>query len=261
MSYPSFGTYVSNIFSAPVFLVADLILIAIALFLIIRGAKRGFMGTALNLLRPVSTVLIAVFGCQLFGEFLYDVGILNGMQDSVFEALKGIVANPEFQAEHAGETVTGFTGIIGALIAFSGNQELVSNLAGFVTGDEAVLREIAAGIVQSASVIIAFILLLFFGSLLLKMLIAVINAIFKLPGLHFVNTTLGLLLGILSACIVTWLASYLIFFLFTWLGGTMQIPFFQAFGNGEGTYLLQMLYHFNPIQWALQTLADSMVFA
>ncbi len=261
MSYPSIGTYFSNILSAPVFLVADLILVAIALFLVIRGAKRGFMGTALHLIRPVSTVLIAFFGCRLFGEFLFESGLLNGMQDSVFESLKGIVANPEFQEQHAGQTVTGFTGIIGALIALSGNSELVTDLAGFVTGDETILREISASIVESAAVVVAFILLLFFGSLLIKMLIAVINAIFKLPGLNLVNKLLGFVLGVFSAAVVCWLASYLIFFLFTWLGGTMNIAFFAPFGNGEGTLLLQMLYNFNPIQWALKTLTDSLVFA
>ncbi len=261
MNYPDIVTYFTSIPVTPANLIADLLILGIALFFIIRGIKRGFVGTALNLIRPFATILIAFFCCNFVGQLLYNMHLFDALEDSIYESIKNIVTNPSFAEGAEGKEFAGFTGIIGALLAISGNSQLVSDLAGLVMGEEEMLRGVSGAIVSSIAVVVAFIALLFLGSLIVKLIIYLINLLFKLPGLKAVNTVFGCIFGILMAAVVCWLSAYIISFLFGWLGSTLNIPFFAGFGTGEGTYLLQSLSKFNPIQWALQAIADSMVFA
>lgn len=259
MNLPNFGEYLSSIVSAPINLVADLLILALALFFIIRGAKRGFVGTTLNFIRPILVIVIAFSCASMLGEFLNEtLGLFDGLKDSIFNTLKDIVLDEEFQTEHAGETVTGFTGIIGALLALAGDDFAV-DLAGFVTGDTEVLMALSESIVSVVAVVVAFIALLLLGSIVIRLVIACINAIFKAPGLNLLNTLLGLVLGILIAAAGSWLISYLLYFVFSALASA-GVPFFAGF-SADMTYLVQMLVGFNPVQWALETLTDAMVFA
>lgn len=261
MSYPDLGTYISNIPTAPVNVVVDLLLIVTFLVFVIRGAKRGFVVSALHFAKPILAVFVAWFACEAVGAWLCEAHFFDGLTDSIKNGITDIVTSSDFQAEHAGQTVTGFTGIIGALLALSGNEELAKNLTGFITGDEAVILEVASAITSVVAVIVSFILLLILVNIGIRLVAALLDKLFKLPGLNVINGLLGLIFGILRGLIICWCLSYVLYFLCTWLGTSMGIEFFAAFGAGEGTYIEQALFNFNPIQWALDALASSLVFA
>ena len=261
MGYPDFSTYISNIAVKPVNIVVDLILLCIALTFVIKGARRGFVVSAINFARPLASVFIAWFACEAVGVFLCDAGFFSGMTEMLMNGLRDAITDPEFQAEHAGETVTGFTGIIGALLALSGNEQLAKDLSGFISGDETLLMEIALSITSVVATIVSFVLLLILANILIRILASVLGKIFELPGLNVLNTLLGIAFGALCGLIVCWGMSYVLYFLCTWLGTSVGIDFFQGFGTGEGTYIEQAFFNFNPIQWAIEALSDSLVFA
>lgn len=261
MNYPDFSSYISNIAVNPVNVVVDLILLCLFLGFVVKGAKRGFVVSAINFARPLASVLIAWFACEAVGVFLCDAGFFGGMTDMLMNGLRDAVTDPEFQAEHAGETVTGFTGIIGALLALSGNEQLAKDLSGFISGDETLLREISLSITSVVATIVSFILLLIIANILIRFLASVLGKIFELPGLNVLNSLLGIAFGALCGLIVCWGMSYVLYFVCTWLGTTVGIEFFSGFGVGEGTYIEQAFFNFNPIQWAIETLSESLVFA
>lgn len=261
MNYPDFSSYISNIAVKPVNVVVDLILLCLFLGFVVKGAKRGFVVSAINFARPLASVLIAWFACEAVGVFLCDAGFFGGMTDMLMNGLRDAVTDPEFQAEHAGETVTGFTGIIGALLALSGNEQLAKDLSGFISGDETLLREISLSITSVVATIVSFILLLIVANILIRFLASVLGKIFELPGLNVLNALLGIAFGALCGLIVCWGMSYVFYFVCTWLGTTVGIEFFSGFGVGEGTYIEQAFFNFNPIQWAIETLSESLVFA
>ncbi len=257
LSFPDIGTY----FSSPVNIVADLILLFVFLFFVIRGARRGFVRSAFSLIKPIGAILIAVFLCRPIGEFLFEHHLFDGIVDAIATALRDIVQAEDFAGKYEGQTIVGFSGIIGVLFSLFGDNELVEKLAGLVTGDESVITEIAENITSAAAVVITFIVLLILGGIIMKFVAWLLNLICKLPGLNFINKLLGLVFGVVIGATIAWLLSYAIFFIFTWLGGeNMNIPFFAAFGDGSGTYIQQFLYHFNPLQYALTALEDALIF-
>ncbi len=261
LNLPDIGTYFSNIASAPVNLVADLLLLFVFLFFVFRGARRGFVRSAFALIKPIGTILIAVFLCRPIGEFLFQNHMFDGMVEAIKEAIFEIVNAENFQNEHAGQTVVGFSGILGVLFSLVGNNELVDKLTGIVTGNPEAVTEVAESITSAAAVVITFVVLLILGGLIMKVVASLLNLICKLPGLNFINKLLGFLFGIVIGAVIAWLLSYVVFFIFTWLGGeNMNISFFTAFGDGSGTYIQQFLYHFNPIQYALTALEDALIF-
>ena len=261
MNYPDLSTYISNIAVKPVNVVVDLILVFIALFFVVKGARRGFVVSAINFARPLASVFIAWFACEAVGVFLCDAGFFGGMTEMLMNGLRDAVTDPDFQAEHAGQTVTGFTGIIGALLALSGNEQLAKDLSGFVSGDETLLREIALSITSVVATIVSFIALLILANILIRILASALGKIFELPGLNVLNGLLGIAFGALCGLIVCWGMSYVLYFVCTWLGTSVGLEFFSGFGVGEETYIEQALFHFNPIQWAIDALSDSLVFA
>lgn len=261
MTYPDFSTYISNIATAPVNLVVDIALIALLLSFIIHGAIKGFVSSIFSFIKPIGSFFLAVLLCRTVGAFLFEIGLFDGLVETVKESIIGIVTEDEFLAENQGKTVTGFTGIIGALFALSGNNELATKISGIMTCDDAVITEIASAIVSAFAVVVAFVLMLLLGRLLMSLVCQILNKLCELPGLKAINIVAGLLFGALIGAFVVWLSSYLLYFLCGWLGNSMNVAFFAPFGNGEGTYVQQFFFHFNPIQFALQTLADSMVFA
>ncbi|MBR7162246.1 MAG: CvpA family protein [Clostridia bacterium] len=261
MTYPEFSTYVANIAGEPIHLVVDILLIAILLSFIIHGAIKGFVSSVFTFIKPVGSIILAFLLCRSVGNFLFEIGLFDGIIESVKTSIIEVITEDAFLAENQGKTVTGFTGIIGALLALSGNTEFSNKLSGLLTCDDAVITEIACAVVSAFAVIVAFVGLLLLGRLFMSLVCQLLNKLCELPGLKAINIVAGLLFGALIGAFVTWLSSYLLYFLCSWLGGTMEISFFAPFGNGEGTYIQQFFFHFNPIQFALQTLADSMVFA
>lgn len=261
MSYPHISTYFSQILSEPIHLIVDLILLAVLVIFIVHGAKKGIVSTIFSFIKPIGSFMIAILLCRAFGALLFEIGIFDNMVNNVKESIVNIVTEDEFLAENQGKTVTGFTGIIGALFALSGNNELATKISGIMTCDDAVITEIASAVVSAFAVVVAFVSLLFLGRLLMVLLCKLLNRLCKLPGLHAMNTAAGLLFGLLIGSFVVWLLSYFLYFLCSWLGTSLDISFFVAFGNGEKTYVQQFFFNFNPIQFALKSLADSMVFA
>ncbi len=261
VSYPHVFTYFSQIFREPIHLIIDVTLLTILALFMIHGARKGIVSTIFSFVKPIGSLLIACLFCRVFGALLFEIGIFDNMINNVKESIIEIVTEDEFLAQNQGKTVTGFTGIIGALFSLSGNNELATKISGIMTCDEAIITDIARSVVSAFSVIVAFVVLLFLGRLIMILLCKLINRLCKLPGLHAMNTVAGLLYGFLVGGFVVWLSSYFIYFLCSWLGTTVNIPFFAAFGNGEKTYVQQFFFHFNPIQFALKSLADSMVFA
>ncbi len=261
MEYPNFGDYISGIATAPINLLCDLILVTIVIVFAVQGAKKGFVNSTYSFVKPVGTLIIAFLLCRPLGNWLFDMHLFDGLTESVKNSLVDMIQSNEFLAEHEGQTVTGFTGIIGALLALSGDQELTEKLSNILTADPETMYEIASSITSVLAVIFTFIALLIFGGLLIKLAFKLLDQVFSLPVLNVVNFICGIVMGLLIGGVIAWLSSYLIYFLVTWLGGTMNIPFFAAFGTGKGTYIEQFLFGFNPVRFALESLADSMIFA
>ena len=198
------------------FLLFDLIVLAVLVIFTLRGAWRGLVLSLCSLLAVVVAFAGASFLARTVSPMVaqaLEPRFAAAIETRLEDALEQRVAEGE-QAVLTTEDVP-LEGVLDILR----DMGLYQNLIGAV--DRAVeqgVAEIAASAAVAAAVAqsVAYLVLFLAGFLLLlaawTLVSRALDLVARLPGLHFLNKTLGGLFGLIQGCILLFVAAWLIQF-------------------------------------------------
>lgn len=227
----------------------DLILVFIVAWGIISGWRRGFVKVVFMKMKRLTSIVIACLLAKPIGNLLKDKLFLEPMTVKIRELLgealgtDAVTATTEEMTENLPLVLRGILNLVGIDIAEKAAEatEAGGNL----------LDSFTAGIAEPAArvvgVIAAFIIVYFICRLFLRVLVALVNGIFNLPGLRIVNKVLGLVFGLTFSAAFAWIIVAVIGF-FGDLLTNSSIAFFEKFNIME-TWLAKFVYQFKPIDF------------
>ncbi len=187
----------------------DMILVAILLLGVIMGIKRGFVKTVA---RPVK--LVAVWICSFQACSLFSTKVVEPVIGASITGRLSAILQERF-ADMAPQTAKDELPLVLKIAAgiFDIDVGQIATDSGAAFADR-LAATFAAPLVSIVSLVISFVLLLIIFSLLFTVVIWIVNAVFRLSPLAWLNRTLGFVFGFAFSFIVAWVASMLIGFVF-----------------------------------------------
>ncbi len=200
------------------FLIADGLVLAVLLIFALVGAHRGLILSLCGLLAVIVAFVGAGFLAQTFSPMVADA-LEPQFAAAIEEQLN---ASLQAQAEAGQEAVLSsddvpLEGVLDALREMGFYETLISSVdraveSGMTAAAASAAAAVAAAIAQSAAYLILF--LVGFAVILLawKLLSRALDLVARLPGLHFLNKTGGAVFGLIQACILLFIAAWLLQF-------------------------------------------------
>ena len=200
------------------FLIADGLVLAVLLIFALVGAHRGLILSLCGLLAVIVAFVGAGFLTQTFSPMVADA-LEPQFAAAIEEQLN---ASLQAQAEAGQEAVLSsddvpLEGVLDALREMGFYETLISSVdraveSGMTAAAASAAAAVAAAIAQSAAYLILF--LVGFAVILLawKLLSRALDLVARLPGLHFLNKTGGAVFGLIQACILLFIAAWLLQF-------------------------------------------------
>lgn len=221
------------------YLLLDLLLAAVLLIFAFRGAAKGFVLSLCGLL----AVAVALTGAALASRALSPL-VAQTIEPPIAQAIESRLEE-EIQAGNGEETLEELPlgQVLDVLREMGLYEQLIDTVdraveAGMVSVAAGAAAAVAAALAQSiASAVIflvAFALLLVVWSLVSRSL----DLVARLPGLHFLNKTLGAAVGLLKGCVFLFVAVRLM----QYLGHLIPEDLARQ------TYLLRFFLTFNPLE-------------
>jgi uncharacterized membrane protein required for colicin V production len=230
-------------------LILDALLAVILVHGLISGWLRGFVRVVFRKLRWLTSLICALLVARPIGGWLGEeyfmkpmVGEIRGM---LVKAL-GTGANDATAAELASELPIAMRGLLG-LFGVD-----VSKYAADIdaAGGNALTRfadSIAAPVANIIGVLLTFVVAYFVFRLFLRVIVYVINAIFCLPGLRFINKILGVVAGVAFAAVFGWILMTLCGYIFGLLADS-GVAFFADF-DMQTTWIAKYFYQSKPLEF------------
>ena len=230
-------------------IIVDICIILIAVFIIYRAAKRGFVRTALELLSYVLAAVLAVSISTSIAQSVFEkkvrptvvANIENNLkiktgtgntQDLVVSAWQQIPSPVRSIIEVSGFDIHNFS---------KGVDKSVDNTAhnAAVTITDDILKPIIVSALKLLLLIVLFIILL----ILFKLLAKLLNSICNIPLLKPINKVLGGILGFAKAVVIIYLVVAIISIALPLSNN--KLGFFTP-ELIEKTFIFKSLYKFNP---------------
>ncbi|MFR4561814.1 MAG: CvpA family protein [Flavonifractor plautii] len=199
------------------YLIADGLILAVLLLFALVGAHRGFILSLCGLL----AVLVAFVGASFAAHPLpHGGGCLRAQFASAIE--EQLNASIQQQVAEEGSAALSpddvpLDGVLNALREMGFYETLVNTVDkavenGMTSVAASAAAAVAAAIAQSAAYLILF--LLGFALILIawKLISHALDLVARLPGLHFLNKTCGALFGLVQACVLLFVAAWLLQF-------------------------------------------------
>ena len=175
------------------YLIADGLILAVLLLFALVGAHRGFILSLCGLL----AVLVAFVGASFNAS----------IQQQVAEEGSAALSPDDVPLD----------GVLNALREMGFYETLINTVDkavenGMTSVAASAAAAVAAAIAQSAAYLILF--LLGFALILIawKLISHALDLVARLPGLHFLNKTCGALFGLVQACVLLFVAAWLLQF-------------------------------------------------
>ena len=229
------------------FLILDLIIVAVFVIFAAIGAHRGLVLSLCGLL----AVLVAFVGASFAARTLSPM-VANALEPrfaaAIEEQLNEQIHNSQVQTDltdpAAGEVTPDtlpLQDVLNALRDMGFYETLVDSVNqavedGMTAVAASAAAQVAAAIAQSAAYLIIFLAGFVLILVAWKLISRALDLVARLPGLHFLNKTLGALFGLIQACIILFIAAWLLQF----FGGILPQD------TVEKTYLLKFFMSANP---------------
>jgi len=231
----------------------DVILLAILLSGIIIGVKKGFVRSVMSFVTFIASFICAWQFTPLLAEYYHDSYLMEKASKMVSEAISKIIGSG-IGSLNVGSLIseqpTAFTDIIdrystdiGALERYYYAQqtldtsEVQRNVSEFIAGPAA----------DALSTGLAFLTIFIGVTIVLSLAAAVLDLIFKLPGLSTLNRVLGFMLGAVCGLLYTWAAALIL---------TAIVPALAALypevispSMFENSILLNIFNEYNPLRF------------
>ena len=193
------------------YLIADGLILAVLLLFALVGAHRGFILSLCGLL----AVLVAFVGASFAARTLSPM-VADALEPKFASAIEEQL-NASIQQQVAEEGSAALDGVLNALREMGFYETLINTVDkavenGMTSVAASAAAAVAAAIAQSAAYLILF--LLGFALILIawKLISHALDLVARLPGLHFLNKTCGALFGLVQACVLLFVAAWLLQF-------------------------------------------------
>lgn len=187
----------------------DGVVLFLLTFAIVRGYLKGFILTVYHLASWVISILLT----QLFYPYTAKLLRVLSVADSIEERVSSFITLPELPAADASSIISSLNipDILKTKLIENNNYEVynvlgVDTLSGYITG------YISNMLINALAIIITFVVVF----LIIKAVAAVITLIDHLPGIHFLNHTLGVIFGAALGVIRVWIFCLLLTLLGVW---------------------------------------------
>ncbi len=229
-------------------LIVDLLIIAIIAIGAIIGAKRGFIKSVLKTCAGIIALIVAYAFNKPLSAFLSEKYFHGPIEEKISVALDTHLGGaldtltPEKLVSGVPDALKNILNLVGYDIEKIASEAIAS-------GADTVSRfcESSAAVIANAlSTIIAFSVLLIGSFIILRILAFVLDSIFRhIPGIKQLNSTLGLLFGLICTVLNVWLFSSCAVYLIEAI--RLSAPDFLLGFERESTVILKVLTAFNPI--------------
>jgi len=218
--------------------IADLIAIFVLVFFALRGRKRGLVRTLIGILALVIAFWGAGVLAQQTSPYLsskyVEPWIYNSVLPTVSET-ESVTATPESE-EEVTETLGSAFKEIG--IPGSTTQSFLNDFTVNLTDSlERIVESAAKSIGYKLTYALLFLLYFLILYLLLRIAGKFLQLLAKIPGINFINRTLGLILGLIFGYLIVLVLSYILT-----TTGFLLTP--QLVSQ---TYVLHFLVTFSPL--------------
>ncbi len=232
--------------------ILDVIIIAIVVLCVIRGAKKGFIRAAFSILTFFIAAMLSFMFYVPFSDYIINTpmgqNMSTGLENSIYQTISGgavsesptepsVSPSPEESKLDFGTT----DGIINTLklpeFMFSSvmaQSDFLMRTAR-ITAAEAVSKSLSEAFMNAVSGIALFILIL----ILLWLLRFLLEFVFKIPLLREVNKLAGFAAGLVNGVLI----SYLILAIFSSLSGFPELSFIRE--TAQKSYIYNNLYQTN----------------
>ena len=226
----------------------DLILVALAAFIIIRCWRRGLVKSVIGFVCNVVALVAAYALTPLVSDFLCSHVFLDRISSGIDSTVRSAASTP------VGTDVSTFLSKIPETLAGTLEKFNVEgdSLKGFISGlkdtGDAAVEKVSDFIAKPTSQIIsntlAFILLFVVILIILRLLSKLIIVLFKAPVVSTVDRIAGLALGVVNALFILWVVSLVVNvalgalgpYIPTWFGDT-----------AEKSVIMKFFAKYNPI--------------
>lgn len=200
------------------FLVADGLVLAVLLIFAFVGARWGLILSLCGLLAFV----VAFVGAGFLARTLSPV-VADALEPRFAAAIEEQLNESIRQQVEAGEEAVlspddvPLDGVLDALRQMGFYETLINTVdkaveSGMTAVAASAAAAVAAAVAQSAAYLILFLLGFFLILLAWRLLSRALDLVARLPGLHFLNKTVGALFGLVQGCIVLFVAAWLLQF-------------------------------------------------
>ncbi len=237
----------SDFFLTP--LLIDLAIVLIAVFIIWRSARRGFVRTVIELVGYILAAMISFSLAGIIAQSVYDKSIRPEIIETVEQNISEGANLSEIQTamqdvmDELPGFITLFSGSNG-LSADALSQEMDDTISGgvhtaAVSVADQIVQPIAVSGIKAILGSILFTVLMIGVRFISRTLNRLINFSFLRP----INKLLGGLVGVLKAVLILFCAVTIIALLRTYISGADEIFSPQVI---DKTYLFKLLYNANP---------------
>ena len=224
--------------------VVDLIIVVIAFCVIFNAWKKGFVKSVAGLVTGVVAFIAAYAFTPVLGEYIYKNFALETLSGGIAKTIGSLSRTDAGKFDLASMFQDMPDALKQIIERYSVNTEKFGEMcAGVTEGTEATAEKvseyIAAPIADTLSSAAAFIAIFVAALIVLKLLVFLIDLIFKLPVLNSTNKTLGLLFGVGEALVLAVLISSVSAAVITALGSVDP----EVFGASvvERSYIMKVL--------------------
>ena len=236
------------------YVVLDIIIAAIAVSIIYRCVRDGFVKTFLKMFKVLIAIVLAfVFASRLavpIKDRFIEGQIAQGVSSTVSSALMG--AGVDDSPERVDEI---FPKVVITLAESAGidlQNVVIDPIKNAVrSGGEGIADAITNVLVEpiatGLSTVIAFVLIFISALIAISLLIVALDTLCKLPVLHAANKVLGFFFGVVYAVLESWALARVIVYLLV-LVSTFHVKWLMGF-DYENTFLLRFFYHLHPLSW------------
>lgn len=233
-------------------LAIDAIILLTDVIIIWRGAGRGLVKSVMGLITTAVSFIAAYAYTPVLAAYIKEKYLIEGITNGIFETLKSLAFDTDTDLYNldrlAIDLPEPFTSI---LERYNVNIDAFSEkIAGINACGENTVKSFAAEIAEPTSQIIAncvsFVMIFVAALLVLSILTALLNLIFKLPVLSQANSLLGLVFGVVEAVLVAFVLATVLSSLVSSLGAIDP----NLFGKDvvADTRICRYLTEHNPIK-------------
>ena len=195
------------------YLIADGLILAVLLLFALVGAHRGFILSLCGLLAVLVAFVGASFAARTLSPMVADAlepKFASAIEEQLNASIQQQVAE-EGSAALSPDDVP-LDGVLNALREMGFYETLINTVDKAVENGMTSVAASAAAAVAAAASLILF--LLGFALILIawKLISHALDLVARLPGLHFLNKTCGALFGLVQACVLLFVAAWLLQF-------------------------------------------------